>query len=914
MSLTIFDTIIDEEFRTPSTGTADEHEVPSLSPGVGAALDVVTDPADFITSPPGFPQYAEKTNFVSSTNQVTDYFLGDADGDPLVAVATTLYVGSNQVFLYSTGDPNIVVGRVGSGTTADANGDIALVIAIEETVTGGFVTAADMWLGLYAPLVQDGNNLVDSADELDLSGLIHLGSDFSTQTEVPFENYASVPSGQDAFALVGPTSGSSVVDLLVTGFAGTTVSTVNVSTQGLGSGQQSVDEGESLRIDIVDANAADFANADEPSEVHDAVNISYAGGHQSAVAMTFEIEQTNPNKNTATVSVFAYNTATNFQGTDFPTNAISSPGTLVQIDVEDVVILDAAGNPITAAFLARGGTITALDGNNDGTLDGVKVSGLLAHEQVKFSTDGAVFNRVVLTNSDATTGPDTWDLGAVKVTVLQGGSDTEFAELGSHLRFQDDGPLIDPSGSAAPTLTVDDSNFALDDTDDFSGLFGAPDYGADGAGTLQYALGISSTGASSGLIDTATGNTVFLFLESGVVVGREGTNSTTAAGGAEVFRISVDASGDVTLDQSRAVKHVDANDHNSSTGLSATPTNLITLSATVFDSEASGSNDSDSATVNIGDAFDFFDDGPVITGQPAGSLTPNDLVVKNETDSDGQDSSSYTLTSGNDGFKSFTIVGPADTTGDFTWAYSDTDGIANNEVTGSYKGSPLYTLKLENDGDYVFTMIGTLPSSPRDLNPLEIKAGGPDTNFIDVGLLVGSDFVRIAGGGGAINESNAFVGVANGNLDAGESLTFSLHEADGSLITFEGINIGTKSAQASSYNWVATLVGGGTDSGTENVSKNGTIVIDPIIDLQGATVESITITKVSGSATKIGIGDIEILVPPDDVVLPFSVRLTDGDDDYADASFSVSIDGNNDGSITSPITALSAFGQGDLLL
>lgn len=912
MTLTISDTILDEEIRTPSTGTADEHDVASLSAGVAAALDAVTDPADFITSPTGFPQYAEKTSFVSSTNQVTDYFLGDADGDPLVAVATTLYVGSNQVFLYSTSDPNIVVGRVGSGTTADANGDIALVIALEETTSGGFVTGADMWLGLYAPLVQSGEDLVDNADELDLSNLIYLGSDFTTQTEVPFENYASVPSGQDAFALVGPTSGSSPVDLLVTGFAGNTVSTVNVSTQGLGSGQQSVDEGESLRIDIVDANTADFAKADEPSEVHDAANISYAGGHEDAVAMTFEIEQTNPNKNTATVSVFAYYTATNFQGTDFPTNAITSPGTLVQIDVADIVILDAAGNPITAAFISRGGTITALDSNNDGTLDGVQVSGLLAHEQVKFSTDGTVFNRVVLTNSDLSTGPDTWDLGAVKVTVLQGGSDTEFAELGSHLRFQDDGPAIDPSGATVPTLTVDDSDFATDDTDDFSGLFNSADYGADGAGTLEYTLGISSTGANSGLTDTVSGNTVFLFLEFGEVVGREGTNSTTAAAGAEVFRVSVDTSGDVTLDQSRAVVHVDSNDHNSSRGLGSA--GLITLTATVHDSEATDANDSDSATVNIGGAFTFFDDGPAIAGQPGGSLTPNDLVVMNKTDASGTDSSSYALTSGNDAFKSFTIVGPADTTGDFTWAYSDSDGIANNEVTGSYKGSPLYTLKLENDGDYTFAMIGTLPSSPRDLNPLEIKAGGPDTNSIDVGLLVGDEFVTIAGGGGNINESNAFVGVANGNLDVGESLTFTLHEGDGTLITFEGINIGTKSAQASTYNWVANLVGGGTDSGTENVGKNGTIVIDPVTDLQGATVESITITKVTGSATKIGIGDIEILVPPDDVVLPFSVRLTDGDDDYVDASFTVSIDGNNDGSIIDPIAALSLLSQGDLLM
>jgi hypothetical protein len=37
-------------------------------------------------------------------------------------------------------------------------------------------------------------------------------------------------------------------------------------------------------------------------------------------------------------------------------------------------------------------------------------------------------------------------------------------------------------------------------------------------------------------------------------------------------------------------------------------------------------------------------------------------------------------------------------------------------------------------------------------------------------------------------------------------------------------------------------------------------------------------------------------VPPDDIQLGFTVRLTDGDNDFADQSFTVGIDGNNDGS------------------
>ena len=71
--------------------------------------------------------------------------------------------------------------------------------------------------------------------------------------------------------------------------------------------------------------------------------------------------------------------------------------------------------------------------------------------------------------------------------------------------------------------------------------------------------------------------------------------------------------------------------------------------------------------------------------------------------------------------------------------------------------------------------------------------------------------------------------------------------------------------------------------------------------------KSITVEKLSGSATKIGLGDIDILIPPNDVTLSFDVRLTDGDDDFVGATFTASIDGNNDGSITNPIQGLAAL-------
>src|SRR4029079_13483939 len=220
---------------------------------VQSLIDAVSDPGDFLSpAPTGFPQFAINSDFYSSDQAVKDLFLtSDGSGTPFPAggVATDLYVGTEQISLFASGDDNVVFGRIGG-----ADGDIVLVIAIDETKdSDGFVTAANLWMAQFAPIVDHEQNLVDVDDALDLDGLIYLGSDFDTAQEIPFENFAGVKSGQDAFAPVADTDPNSTTDveLIVTGFARSTVGTVNVSTQGLGTNAQHVDKGESIRVDIV---------------------------------------------------------------------------------------------------------------------------------------------------------------------------------------------------------------------------------------------------------------------------------------------------------------------------------------------------------------------------------------------------------------------------------------------------------------------------------------------------------------------------------------------------------------------------------------------------------------------------------------------------------------------------------------
>lgn len=595
---------------------------------------------------------------------------------------------------------------------------------------------------------------------------------------------------------------------------------------------------------------------------------------------------------------------------DTPVNVAS---VTIKDDDGNVVGVWGAGGTLTSGQSVNGWTSTNGVANVTVTFSGntIQVDGVLGEYTVGWtSASGETFNRFEVIGQSGQ-----FDIGQVDITE----SLSSATGLGSHLFVDDDGPFVDLILDGTAELRLDETDNDSDDNN-VGGILATntlaaaaylttntATFGTDGQASSNpnvWSLtlaGANVNGVDSGLDDAVTNSNVMLFVVNGTTIeGRVGN-----AAGAVVMSISINSTtGALTVTQNRAVEHNDPND-NDEAGTSSAMMNSGLISAVHAITDGDGDSASDS--VDISQVVKLEDDGPGITGQPGGSATPNDLQVGNVVGS--QDSSSYTLAPGSDGQASFIIQGPADSTGDFTWSYFNVDGTNGtelNEIKGFYKGTALYTLELDDNGGYVFKMIGTLPGAQFDFSAAEIKAGAPNTNSIDVGAVGGTEYVTIAGGGGAINESHGFVGVGNGNLDPGESLTLSLHEADGDLIPFTSINIGTKSAQASSYSWVATKVGGGTISGTENVGKNQPIDLSST-DLQGFLIESVTITKISGPAIKIGVDDIHIFTLPDDVQLGFTVKLTDGDGDSTTSSFVVDIDGNNDGTYDSNVNALSAL-------
>ncbi|MBR1126117.1 VWA domain-containing protein, partial [Bradyrhizobium lablabi] len=333
----------------------------------------------------------------------------------------------------------------------------------------------------------------------------------------------------------------------------------------------------------------------------------------------------------------------------------------------------------------------------------------------------------------------------------------------------DDTPTVVGSNSSAPTITDDETFLGTNNTASFAGAF-TSSFGADGAGTLTYAVGVSSSGVDSTLIDTATGHHVFLFLESGVVVGREGTDATNAqASGAIVFTVSVDANGVVTLDQQRAVVHTPDSGPDQATNPSTA--SLITLTATITDHDG----DSTSATLDIADNLVFKDDAPTLVGSAtpivadvdedglsghnadAGRLGETGAVSPSATATGVAGSLSGFVNFGADGpglngFHLATVTTPATTTftsnGQPILIVSDgttLHGYVENGVAGSGFDSlndrEVFTLTVGLNGSYSFTLKDqidhpTLDSQTGDNTENTLGAG----NLIDLsGYIVATD-------------------------------------------------------------------------------------------------------------------------------------------------------------------------------
>ncbi|SFH03785.1 DUF5801 repeats-in-toxin domain-containing protein [Pseudomonas sp. NFACC54] len=551
----------------------------ALSGYTGAVGDTGSD-AFTVNAAPG----ASITNisFVGST------------GAPLDGVDSGLdTLNGTSILLYTDTNDNIVLGRAGGPA-----GAIVFAAYIEETATGGKI-----WTVLYEPLQQPVNTNPD--DAVNLLDKVFIGASQDLEFSL-----ANAPSGQNLFLMfttANPTT--TLVDgvlrineptIIATGkdpadqSSGaniTTGDTINTSQAGgpttFGTNNQMIVEQEGIRFTFVTGARQDVTipNLDQ-TEADLESNIDFTDVFNTKMA-NFDVVQLQAGK-TAVVKISAFSTAAE-SGVNFINGYTGdTPVAISNVRVTNIstgaVIENSDGSANDAGIVISFASGVA-------TITGVK-----AGYQIEYTTTSD-HNRVLIENGAAldAKGTDHADFDIGGFTLVQ--ASTAKTEIGSKMIFEDDGPSISTTGTE-PTLTVDETLLGTNATQNFAANFTSA-YGADGAGTLTYALGVVA--GASGLTDTATGEAVNLSLNGTTVEGR------TASTNLLVFTVSVATNGDVTLDQMRAVVHPDTT--NPDDAKSLTSDNLVTLTATKTDKDG----DSVQATLNIGQNLVFEDDGPSIS-------------------------------------------------------------------------------------------------------------------------------------------------------------------------------------------------------------------------------------------------------------------------------------------------------------
>ena len=585
LDITTQDIIIDE-----TAGLTDDDISPSAPPHVGnTTLQYLLglDAAGGLAS----PEVAYQSNFVvasaSAGETITSVVLTqNSSGTPF---STTVGVNSgirtvdgNYVWLFQDPThPNVVIGVIGTANPLAEpaeTGPLAFSLALISTSA----TNADLYTVQYVPLLH--TDATNPDDRIDLTNKVFAS--VTGTSVVNFSQLDDAPSGHNNWYILDADA-ASPQKILVTAHDAGVQAEVNVSTQGFGVASQDVRFGRELQIDLITGGTQsagkDFTDTPTaPDYGSHLENVSSAG---------FTISQSTPTDSLADIEIHAYNNNDNVEGAAFPGDDNDT-----EINITGVTF-KLNGVATTAAAL---GITVNLTGN------GLILENVGEGVTIDFTTAGGAggtFDRFTIANID--TEHDFFDVKEVHY----GGevSNAYNEEVGSFINFDDDGPTMTATG-APPELTVDETNLAGNDSADFSTFF-TSNAGADGD-DIAYALGISQVTNVSGLTDTETGQSVLLFIEGGNVVGRAGS-----AAGAIVFTVSVSAAGVVTLDQARAVVHADATNPDDSRTLAAA--DLVTLTATITD----GDGDQATATHNIGQNFNFEDDGPTITvpfdGNPA---------------------------------------------------------------------------------------------------------------------------------------------------------------------------------------------------------------------------------------------------------------------------------------------------------
>jgi T1SS-143 domain-containing protein len=410
----------------------------------------------------------------------------------------------------------------------------------------------------------------------------------------------------------------------------------------------------------------------------------------------------------------------------------------------------------------------------------------------------------------------------VPLTATDSHSATGTGTLAIHI--EDDTPYITPADVSTPSITVSEVTLGTPGSADFSVVFN-DHFGADGpaaSGAKTYGLSLVASGEDSHLVDTATGNDVFLFLESGQVVGREGANALAAATGAIDFTISINsATGVVTLTQDRALVEQPGTQPDTHEPVSL-QTGLVSVTQTITD----GDGDHAQAAVDIGAQLSFLDDGP--TANPdtnsvdSGALltvTAGSVADVLHNDSPGADGYNVNgpvvgVEAGSDTSQAVTN-GAGTVVGQFGTLTLNADGSYTYQADSNVSGVDHFVYTVEDgDGDYSTTTLDIT------VNSVNVGIGTATTTVSEEALPTGNSDL-----GGADGDDANDVTTTNGQI----SLTDSA-DPSATFTTSLGIPSGTYTSGGVQIVW--TLSNNGQML-TGTAGNGGPTIITITIDNQG---------------------------------------------------------------------------------
>jgi len=484
LDITALDITVDESIGL-TDNDVDKTAAPySTDPTVQYLLSL--DTAGGLTS----PEVAFKADFITATATGGDSFSSvsltqSLSGTPF---STTVGVNSgiqtvdgNYVWLFlDPSNSNVVRGVIGTSNPATApaaGGALAYSFALINTNT----TTPDLYLVQYVALSHPDTNSVD--ERIDLTSKVF--ATLSATTTVSFSGANAAPGNPDFYIINSPTDATK--QILVIGQAG---GSANVSTQGFGIANQSINPNETLQVDFITGGTLASGTASQ---------INYSSHLEDVTRAGFTINQitpSNPDKR-VDITITAQNAQGEVKGTDFydgsPANAV---------DITSVKLTGASGSATT--FTADG-TYSTASGNItitglSGTGNAVTITGLDNVTTVDFTT-ATPMDRLLVTGVDANEGCDITEFH-FQTTTPNGHTE----EVGSFINFDDSGPSLEIT--AAPVVGALEVVEASNVTGQSQATITPPTYNAsavDGV-TPSVAYALALIGSSATGLQTTVGN------------------------------------------------------------------------------------------------------------------------------------------------------------------------------------------------------------------------------------------------------------------------------------------------------------------------------------------------------------------------------------------------------------------------